>query len=393
MAPERFGIRFGDQLVEAVHGLRSSGLRTALMLASIVISTAAVLAILTVGQAASEEMIRGFERMGVNVALVGFDLADPETGAPQVDFARLQTASGGAEVAPVLIAPESVQHGGVVADAVVVGTSAALGDAARLTMTAGRFLADRPDAGADIVAGNGIAAQLGIAGPGARLRIGGRIFTVIGILDKTPPNPLFPFSFDQSLLVSLPAFGLLRGRAQSGAVVLKYPDVDQLQRAAPQLVARLGDSFPRYKFDLQLPVKLIEGMRAQARNQRLTLLAIGAIAMLVAGIGIMNTMFMSVTARLGEIGVRLSIGANAADIRNLFLLEGAILGVLGAVAGVLVAALALHAYAAASARTLPLTGVNIAIALAIPMISTTMFCLLPALRAARFQPIDMMREG
>jgi putative ABC transport system permease protein len=391
MAPEHDGIRLGDQLVEAVHGLRSNPLRTALMLTSIVISTAAVLAILTVGQAASEEMIRSFERMGVNVALVGFELADPETGAPQIDFARLRSASGGADVAPVLIAPDTAQHGAAVADVLVVGTSAALRDSARLAMTAGRFLADRPDAG--LVAGNGIAALLGISRPGERLRIGGRIFTVIGILDKTPPNPLFPFSFDQSLLVSLPSFGLLRGRAQSGAVVLGYPDVETLQRAAPQLVDRLSGTFPRYKFDLQLPVKLIDGMRAQARNQRLTLLAIGAIAMLVAGIGIMNTMFMSVTARLGEIGVRLSIGANAADVRNLFLLEGAILGVLGACAGVLVAVLSLHAYAAAAAKALPLTGTNIAIALAIPMISTTMFCLLPALRAARFQPIDMMREG
>jgi putative ABC transport system permease protein len=383
-----------EQVLEALLGLRNSPLRTALILLSIVISTAAVLSILTVGQAASEEIIRSFERMGVNSAILGFELLDPDTAAPQIDLQRIKAASGNrAEVAPVIVASETARHNAADIDVVVVGTTAQLLSSAGLVIRDGRFLTEVPDASAEIVVGSAVALKLGIMRPGARIRIGVRIFTAIGILEKTPSNPLFPFSFDQSLLVSMNSINLLQGRPQSGAVVLNFPGVEILQNDAPQIVEQLSRSYPRYKFDLQMPVKLIEGMRAQAQNQRVTLLCIGAITIVIAGLGIMNTMFMSVTARFAEIGVRLSIGAKATDIRNLFLLEGAILGLSGAIIGVFLAALAIHTYAHTYDKTLPFSFSNIAIALVIPMISTILFCLFPSLRASRVQPSDMLREG
>jgi putative ABC transport system permease protein len=124
--------------------------------------------------------------------------------------------------------------------------------------------------------------------------------------------------------------------------------------------------------------------------------AIGAVALVVAGIGIMNIMLVSVVERTREIGIRKSIGASRADIALQFLMESVILSILGGGTGMLLGLLATVGAAsyissqlgAAIVPYLLLVCIAIAFSIGIGMA----FGLYPAIRAARLDPVEALRS-
>jgi putative ABC transport system permease protein len=124
-----------------------------------------------------------------------------------------------------------------------------------------------------------------------------------------------------------------------------------------------------------------------------TLVAIAAISLIVGGIGIMNIMLASVNERTREIGLRKAVGARPRDILAQFLIESAVLSILGGLAGVLLTLAALAAARWAS-PSLPLIITPWAVALAVTFSAATgiFFGVYPARRASRFSPIEALRN-
>ena len=121
------------------------------------------------------------------------------------------------------------------------------------------------------------------------------------------------------------------------------------------------------------------------------LVSIASISLLVGGIGIMNIMLVSVTERTREIGLRMALGAKKSDIRNQFLVEAAVLCVLGGAVGLVLAWLAGTALTAYADFPVPI-GIGVALgSIAFSAMLGLIFGSYPAIRASRLSPIEALR--
>jgi putative ABC transport system permease protein len=125
----------------------------------------------------------------------------------------------------------------------------------------------------------------------------------------------------------------------------------------------------------------------------LTLLlgAVAGMSLLVGGIGIMNIMLVSVTERTREIGIRIAMGAQPADIRSQFLIESVTLCLIGGISGIVLGFGASGLVAAFTRFTAPVSAASIVIALSVSLLIGIAFGLYPARRAAALDPIDALR--
>jgi len=121
-------------------------------------------------------------------------------------------------------------------------------------------------------------------------------------------------------------------------------------------------------------------------------LGLGAVALLVGGVGIANVMVMSVVERRSEIGLRRALGATRNHIRQQFLIESLLLAALGGVAGVLVGSLATFAYATVQGWQTVLPGIAIVGGLVGALVIGGVAGLYPAMRAAALAPTDALRS-
>lgn len=177
-----------------------------------------------------------------------------------------------------------------------------------------------------------------------------------------------------------------------------YPrSSDQTDAAGAAVVAALQHVHgSRAKYDVQNSAAFVGGFESVINIVAAGLTAIGAVALVVAGIGIMNIMLVSVTERTREIGIRKAIGASRRDIALQFLMEALLLALGGGATGMIIGILATVGMATLVSKTLgsaviPYTLV-VSVAMGFSVTVGMVFGMYPALRAAKMDPIEALRS-
>ncbi len=228
--------------------------------------------------------------------------------------------------------------------------------------------------------------------------------TVIGIvteLETIDPSERYRSKPNESLLMPISTLiNAFYDEEPSVSIVVHVSDESRIDDAKDQIKDYLRqrheiekDENGDYQDDFNMNTKQdILGAQQAAANTFATLLAAMAlISLVVGGIGIMNVMLVGVTERTREIGVRLAVGAQPADITAQFLIEAALISLAGGLLGIAAGILAIPLAANYSQGLALLDPTSIPLALGVALLTGLLFGLYPAVRAAHLDPIQALR--
>jgi len=380
----------------AVQGLGARRLRAALSALGISIGIGAMVAVVGVSASSQANLLALIDRVGPNLitiapgqTFVGANGVLPGTSVAAIlHMPTVQRASAIYDVsqASVLRTPfvPTDQTGGISVEASDSGLLGALG----VGLAAGHFLdaatADFPT----VVLGAQAASTLQIVtvGHGVEVYLGGRWFTVIGILAPIVLDP----NLDSSAFIGLPTAERLFATAPNPSEVFVRAEENQVAQTAA-LLAPTADPQSPDGLTVTVPSDALQA-RAAAQGQFTTLLVgLGGVALLVGAIGIANIMVISVLERRGEIGLRRALGATRRHITTQFLTESALLALFGAVAGLALGLLATFVYAFTQGEPTVVPTYALAAAPAAGLAIGALSGIYPAAKAARLSPTEALR--
>jgi putative ABC transport system permease protein len=198
----------------------------------------------------------------------------------------------------------------------------------RVTISDGAWLNAATARYPAVVLGSAAAQRLGIGAAGAQVWLGNQWFTVTGILN---PVPLAP-ELDTAALVGWPeAISQLHFDGYPGTIYTRTRD--DAVTAVQAILARTANPEQPNEVAVSRPSDALSAKQAADSALTALLLGLGAVALLVGGVGVANTMVISVLERRAEIGLRRSLGATRGHIRLQFLAESLLLSALGGVGG------------------------------------------------------------
>jgi len=391
----RSTLKTADALRTGLAGLRFRRTRAALSALGIAIGIAALVAVLGITRSSQSALLAEIDQLGTNLLTVtnGQTLDGQEAELPASATPMIRRIAGVERAAPTAILASARVYrsdrvpvfdtGGLAARAADPALLAVLGG----TLRQGTFLSAAESRYPVTVLGYQAARSLGIAAVGGappRVFLGGRWFTVIGILN---PLPLAP-EIDRSALVGFPVAAADLGYDGHPSLIYVRTDVAATARVA-DLLGPTADPETPGGAAVSQPSAALTARLAVARSSTALFLGLGAVALLVGGIGIANVMVIAVLERRAEIGLRRALGAARAHIAAQFLTEAVILGVLGGTAGLLAGAVITEVLARARHWTplIPPQALWGGIAVAIAALAG----LYPAARAARLSPAEALR--
>ena len=203
------------------------------------------------------------------------------------------------------------------------------------TVRAGRFLDTTSERLPMVVLGSVAATRLGFSdlptgAPKPQVMIGDQWFTVIGILHSVALNP----DIDRAVLIGWNAARTLLHFDGHPTVIYLQAQEDYIEAVRAVLPATID---PQHPSDVQVtaPSDALAAKRATQTSFSALFLGLAAVALLVGGIGVANTMVISVLERRAEIGLRRALGAHRGQIRAQFLTEAVVLSALGGIGGTL----------------------------------------------------------
>jgi putative ABC transport system permease protein len=227
------------------------------------------------------------------------------------------------------------------------------------------------------------------------IRVHGEQLSVKGVI--TRKGTVLGQSMDAFVMLPLSMFESMYGRRQTTVISVKMPAAaqvnDGMQRAeeAMRIAHRLRPEVED-DFTIDTGAGLVAFWGKLTRVIFTVVPAVVAIGIVVGGIVIMNIMLMSVTERTREIGIRKSLGASRRDIRRQFLAEAITLSLLGGIAGLAAGAALAGLVQLASPLPARVTLWSVAVALGLGLTVGVVFGVFPAMRAARLDPIEALRQ-
>jgi putative ABC transport system permease protein len=399
----RSKLRFADVLNVGTLGLRARKARTVLTALGIAIGIAAMIAVLGITSSSDAQLQADLDALGPNLleitpgdSVTGDDVVFPAEAAEMVE--RIGTIQAAAAVSP---AGTTVRRTDLIPAGQTGGISVLASDIDLLEMIDGEvadgsFLDQQSAQLPNIVLGSVAAERLGIHSTdnSPQVYLTNTYFTVVGILD---PVELAP-NIDRSALIGQPITDTLFETDKSPSLVYArtsdhVPDDAELFDSTRAVIAATVIPAAPNEVSVSRPSDLLEARESTAAAFTGLLLGLGAVALLVGGVGIANVMVISVLERRTEIGVRRALGATKRHIRLQFIVESALLSLLGGIGGVAIGAAITAGYANNRGWVISVPVSALGLGVGAALLIGALAGLYPAARAARLDPAEAVRPA
>ncbi|WP_222122004.1 ABC transporter permease [Curtobacterium pusillum] len=383
----------GDLFRLGVFGLRTRPTRVVLSALGIAIGIAAMIAVVGISSSSKAALDRVLDALGTNVLTTtqaqGLTQVPPLPESA-VDSARRQDVVE--DAAGVGLVPEGRVYRNDRVPAAAskgIGVMGVWGDVPDVlggTLASGRWVDPAPDAPAQVVLGAAAATALGIdhAGPGSAVWLGGRWVEVVGVLE---PLALAE-DLDTNVFVPRSTAEELGFDGHPTAVYTRV-DPDRVAASRSVLANAISPGSPQ-DVGVTRPSDALAAKSATDDSFTGLLVGIGGVALLVGGIGVANTMVITVLERRAEVGVRRALGARRRNIRDQFLVESLLLSFLGGVAGVVIGVGVTIVFALGQGWPIAIPVWAVAGGLGATVVIGGVSGLYPAARAARIPPTSAL---
>ena len=405
-----------ESIITSWQSLYSNKMRSALTILGIVIGVSAVVFLVSFGRGHKANITNIFQQMGANaIYITGTASTRSLSGATGTltledaeALAKPNRAPSISVVAPRVQKLENVSYGNENVNNNIVGTTPEIAEIASYPIADGEFISEQDIQRVSNVAVLGSKTTTDLFGSesplGQFIRIAGRKFEVIGVVE---PKGSFMGSADDYVIIPITtmqsrilAQTTARGRPiQSiGIQAVSTEEIDAAKEQATAILRqrhhiREGKDDDFNVIDLR---EIIKRMEQVLGIFQVFLGSVGAISLIVGGIGIMNIMLVSVTERTREIGIRKAVGAKRRDILLQFLVESAMLSLTGGIIGLM---LALAGTSLVTGKNMggypvkaPMSPDIVIIAVSVAIVIGLASGIYPAYRAARLDPIESLRH-
>lgn len=382
-----------DLLRLGVFGLRTRPGRVVLSALGIAIGIAAMIAVVGISSSSKAKLDQVLDALGTNVLTVtqaqGFGAPEPLPTTALGSAQRQRDVESAAAVGTVPGAAVYRNDHVPAPETKGIGVFAAWGDVPGVLgggLASGRWIDDAPRAAPQVVLGAEAARALGVDRVRAdtRVWIGGQWVQVVGVLEPVE------LAADLDRQVFVPA-GLAGQLGFDGAPTAVYTRVDptRVAEARDLLAGAIRPGAPQ-QVGVTRPSDALAAKNATDDSFTGLLVGIGGVALLVGGIGVANTMVITVLERRAEVGVRRALGARRRSIRDQFLVESLLLSLLGGAAGVVIGVGVTVTFALAQGWPVALPVWAVAGGLGATVVIGGVSGLYPAARAARIPPTSAL---
>jgi putative ABC transport system permease protein len=376
-------------------GLRTRRLRAALSALGIAIGIASMVAVLGISQSSEADLLAQLDELGTNLLTItpGQSLLGEEATLPVAASKMVGRVAPVEQVASVRTTEATVRRTGYIPAAQTNGITVLAADTNLLatlhgTVREGVFLNVATINYPAIVLGSVAAERLAVtdldAGP--MVYVDGHWFSVVGILD---PLPLAP-DIDRAALVGFPIAQELLGATADATTIHVRTDSDTLEDTRAVLPATANPENPE-EVQVSRPSDVLEARAAAETAYTSLFLGLGAVALLVGGVGIANVMVISVLERRSEIGLRRALGAAKRHISVQFLTESLLLALLGGLVGALIGVLITVGFAVSRDWAISVPAYAPLGGLIASLLIGGVAGLYPAVRATRLSPTEALR--
>ncbi len=403
--PGRAELEFGDIARFAFETFCANKVRFVLTAVGMVIGTASLILVVTVGLTGKQYILGQIQGIGANLIDAYYDTSSLAGRTSRSDYltvedmmAAQREVPGIRAASPILELHDRISAGqGRERDVLILGVSAEYDVVRNLQMLSGRFFdPDDVQSRGKVLAMTPQLAQQLYGSPeaavGQTLRLTNLPFTVIGTFRERVET------FGQSeigaftILIPYTVAENVTGTNAVKDLFFAMADSAEVPRATAQIRQVLQS---RHRAQTVYYVtnftELLNVAMRSANALTLVLLLVSAVTLLVSGVGIMNIMLATVKQRIREIGIRKAIGATKREIRYQFLTEAMFISLAGGIVGILIGLLLPLSVRWFTDYRIPISGLSAIIAVVVSSLVGVVFGTVPATRAANLDPVESLR--
>jgi len=401
-----------DNLKLALKNINERKTRSFLTLLGICIGIMAIISLMGIGEGMQQAITGELSSLSDTIVLStgdisanafgggGFEHGDGDEYLTDRDISDIERINGIKDVSPILFTAGVITFNGDSNSVSLVGIDAEnmekIFGIGVLGLESGEFISEGKQN--TCVIGYNIAYEYFDADIklGNRIDINGKNFAVVGIYNKQGSG--MSTETDDNIHITQRDFEKITGLSDSSSAIIRIYDVTQADEIAEDIEMAINENHGDEDFANAITMtSLIESIQQILSIAQVVLLSIASIALVVASIGIMNTMLTSVMERTREIGIMKAIGATNKDVLFIFIMEGILISIIGGIAGIILGIFGSNALSTVltssfgGALNPVISTSTIVLAILVAILVGMLSSLYPARKAAKMSPIEAVR--